>query len=126
MSRKLVVPPFKDPKFSAADMSASITGTPSNIQFTDNIGVQLFWTGGNPIGTITFQVSIDYNANSGSGTWSTIQSSPGTDLTVTPSGSAGNTYVDFNQLSAPWIRVIYTTAGGSSGNLTATIGAKEV
>ena len=126
MSRKLVVPPFKDPSMSAQSMVANITGTPVNVQFTDNVGIQVSWTGSNPIGTIGIQVSLDYNQNTKTGTWTPIQTTPGTPLTVTPAGSAGNAYVDLNQLSAPWIQVTYTTAGGSSGALTAVIGSKEV
>jgi len=125
MSRKLVVPPFKDPLITAASMASSISGTPVNIQFTDNVGIQLSWTGADPLGTIGVQVSLDYNANTEAGTWTPLEIN-GAALTVAPGGTAGNAYLDLNQLSAPWIQVTYTTASSSVGNLTAVIGAKEV
>lgn len=125
-SRKNVLLPFTDPKISAQSMAASITGTPTNIQYLDNVGVQLSWTGNDPLGIIKVQVSLDYNPNTTNGTWTAIQTTPGTDLSVSPSGSAGNAYIDLNQLSAPWIRVVYTTAASSVGLLTAVIGSKQV
>jgi hypothetical protein len=118
--------PYKDPLITAQDMSASFNGTAIDVQYKDNIGCQLVWTGSNPTGTITFQVSLDYSANTQVGTWTTIQLTAGTNVQLTPGGTAGNGYADFNQLSAPWFRVVYTTASGSVGNLTATIGAKGV
>jgi hypothetical protein len=124
--RKLVLPTYPDPLITAQSMAASFNGTPVYIQFEDNIGIQLVWTGANPIGTIGVQVSANYNPNTQAGTWTPLQLTPGTNLTVSPGGSAGNAYLDLNQLSAPWIQVTYTTAGGSVGLLSALITGKEV
>ena len=125
--RKNVLYTYEDPLLTAASMAASITGTPININFMDNVGIQLKWTGANPIGAITFQVSLDYDINTPTlGTWTTIQLTPGNNLTVSPAGTPDNAYVDLNQLSASWIRVVYTTAGGSVGALTANIAAKMI
>ena len=124
-ARKNILPTYTDPLVTSQSMAASFNGTPININFMDNIGYQLAWTGANPTGTITFQVSIDYNSNFPTqATWTTVQLTPGNNLSISPGGAASNAYVDLNQLSAPWIRVVYTTAGGSVGNLTAKIAAK--
>ncbi len=116
---------YKDPLITGFDMSGSVNGSPTNIEFFDNVGYQLKWTGGNPVGAITFQVSIDYDARFPTlATWTTIEVSPGTPLTISPGGSPGNGYADINQMSAMWIRPVYTTAGGSVGSLSCTFCAK--
>lgn len=116
---------FPDPLISNKSMASSFVGTPSNIAFFDNIGAQLNWTGSNPIGTIGFQVSINYDPRFPAiAVWTPVETSPGVPLTVVPVGTAGNAYVDFNQLSAPWFQITYTTAGGSVGNLTSFLTAK--
>lgn len=115
-------------KFSAitsGDMSlASITSTVTNIEFLDNIAVQLTWSG-SPVGTFQIQVSLDYNQdNNGNvlaaGNW--VPLTLGTSLST----SVGSPiFVDMNQLSAPWIRIVYTRTSGS-GTLNALISAKMV
>jgi hypothetical protein len=106
-------------------MAASFNGTPSNIEFFDNIGIQLLWNGASPGGTIGVQVSVDFDPRfPTNATWTPLQTTPGTALTVSPGGTAGNAYLDLNQLSAPWVQVTYTTAGGSVGLLTSKITAK--
>ena len=124
-SRKNVLLPYTDPLITTQSMDASFNGTPINIQYLDNCGIQLVWTGSNPAGSIGVQVSLNYNQNTQTGTWTPLEIN-GVALTVTPGGTPGNAYLDLNQLSAPWIQVTYTTAGGSNGALTAVIGAKQV
>lgn len=124
--RKLVVLPYVDPLINGQSMAASITGTPINIQYTDVPCMHFVWTGSNPVGLIKFQVSINYNQNFNTGTWSTYQSTPGTDFSIAPGGAAGDYFINFTQpLASPWIRAVYTTAGGSVGNLTFNFGCKE-
>lgn len=104
--------------------SATITSAVTNIQFLDNVGYQFVFTG-SPVGEITIEVSIDHSENSQgvvstAGTW--------TALTLTPTASvsaAGNIYVDLNQLSAPWVRAVYTKTSGT-GTLNAYLCAKAV
>lgn len=117
---------YLDPLITGQSMAASFNGTPTNIEFYDNVGIQLSWTGSNPIGTIGVQVSLDYDPRfPAQGTW-TVLTQPGTStpVTIVPAGSAGNGYFDLNQLSAMWVQVTYTTASGSVGNLTSKIGLK--
>jgi hypothetical protein len=124
--RKNILPPFVDPKMTAQSMAASISGTPTNIQYLDNVGIQLHWSGNNPIGTIGVQVSNDYNPNTLAGTWTPLQTTPGTNLTVSPGGTAGTAYLNLDELAAPWVQVTYTTASGSVGVITSVITAKMV
>ena len=104
---------------------ASITSVATNIQYLDNIGIQLNFTG-SPNGTFAVQVSADYQQDpEGSirvpGNWIPI-ALPSTPLA---SGSAGQIYIDLNQLSAPYIRVVYTKTSGT-GTLNAFVTGKQV
>ncbi len=118
--------PYLDPLINGQSMAASFNGTPTNIQDKDNVGIQLSWTGSNPSGSINVQISVDYDPRfPNAGTWTLLQDS-GTAIVISPAGAAGNGYFDLNQLSAPWVQVVYTTASGSVGNLTSKIVAKEV
>jgi hypothetical protein len=114
------------PIVSNGDMSlTSITSKVTNIQFLDNIGVQLDFTG-SPIGTFVVQVSADYATDylgnvTNAGHWINVN------LPQSPvaSGSAGDIYIDLNQLSAPYLRVVYTKGSGT-GTLNAVVTAKMI
>lgn len=106
---------------TAGDMSGNITQlTPTNIQFMDNVAIQLNFTG-TPTGSFSIQGSLDYNPVTGAGNWValTLTPSPGA------SGAAASILIDMNQLSFPWIRVVYTASSGS-GILDAWISGKMV
>jgi hypothetical protein len=116
---------YSDPLITGQDMSASFNGTPQNIEFYDNVGVQLSWTGASPGGTINIQVSLDYDPRfPTAGTWTLLQYPSGTAIVISPNGVAGTGYFDLNQLSAMWVQVVYTTAGGSVGLLSSKICSK--
>lgn len=122
MSRKNVLPAYN--VITAGDMSlASLTSLPTNIQFLDNVCFQLVWTG-TPTGTFSIQGSLTHQQDSlgnvsNVGTWDNISLSPA----PVAVGSAGDILIDMNQLSFPWIRVVYTKTSGT-GTLTATVGGK--
>lgn len=119
--------PYLDPLISGQSMASSFNGTPYNIENKDNVGLQFSWTGANPLGTIEVQVSVDYNSQFETGTWTLLtQPESDTPISIAPDGAAGTGYFDLNQLSAQWVQVVYTTAGGSAGNLTAKYVAKNV
>lgn len=112
--------------------TAVITSAVTSIQWLDNIGIQLNWTG-SPVGTFQIQVSADYAQDAQGnvtvpGNWTAIpltylvSGTLTTALTV-PTSQGSPIYLDLNQLSAPWIRVVYTNAS-STGTLNAFITAK--
>lgn len=120
-ARKNVLPLY--PIVIAQSMSSDITSLVTSIQYMDNIGIQLNWTG-TPVGTFSIQISADYqrdiNGNvTNPGNWINLvlSSNP------TAAGSADVAYVDLNQLSAPWIRVVYSRTSGT-GILDAFITGK--
>ena len=74
--------------FSASSMATSLTSAAIKIEYQDNAGIQLHWTG-TPTGTFSFQISSnhvqDYLGNiTTPGEWVTLPVSP----TVTAAGVA--------------------------------------
>lgn len=106
-------------------MTGNLASAATNIEFMDNIGVQLNFTTSNAVGTFNVQVSMDYNQINGvvvnAGNWVNLALSP------SPVAASANNqiYIDLNQLSAPWIRTIYT-AGSGTGLLDGFICGKEI
>ena len=133
MSRKNILKQFKI--VDAGDMSqASITSAVTCIQFLDNVGIQLNFSGA-PVGDFEIQVSADYEQNpNGSvinaGNWaplalSYLSGGSFVDSFDIPTSVGSPIYLDLNQLSAPFIRIVYTKTSGS-GSLDAFITAKMV
>jgi len=104
-------------------MGASITSAVTSIQNVDNVGVQLDFTGA-PVGTFAIQVSADYAQDQNgnvldAGHWIALP------VSAAAAGAANDIYFDLNQLSAPWIRVVYTRTSGT-GVLNVSVTAKEI
>ncbi len=112
--------------FNAVSMAATATSPVVVIAYMDNVGVQLQWTGA-PVGTFTFEVSLDYaqdgpsGAVSNAGTWIPLTVSPA----IAAAGVDDQAYVDLNQLGATAFRVKYTRTSGT-GTLNGYISAKQV
>lgn len=109
---------------SAASMAANITSAATNIQHLDNIGIQANIVSGSPTGVIQVQVSADYAEDT---EHNVLDAGHWVDLTPAQqsitAGSPAQTYFDLNQLSSPWVRVVYTRTSGS-GSLDVFITAK--
>ena len=106
-------------------MSGNVTSAVTNIQYVDNVGIELSWTG-TPTGTFTVEVSVSYEQDSqgnviNAGSWNALTLNP----TPTASGSAGSFYISLNQIEAPWVRVRYIRTSGT-GVLTSYICTKEI
>ena len=114
---------------TSGDMStASFTSAVTNIQFLDNVGIQINYSGSSPVGNFNVQVSADYAQDSqgnvtNSGNWASIVINGSANIAVP--GNSSPIYIDLNQLSAPWIRLSYTKVSGT-GTANAFITAKEV
>jgi hypothetical protein len=109
---------------SNGSAAGNLTSAITNIETLDNIGYQINITG-SPSGTFYPQVSADYaQDNNGNvlnaGNWVSLTLSPS--LTVA-SGSPNVLYADLNQLSAPWLRLVFVQTGGT-GTVNAFITAK--
>lgn len=95
--------------------TASTTSSSTNVQYTDNIGIVLAWTGSTPIGTITVQGSND-NTN-----WATLDF--GSAISIT--GDSGTDLLNINQFPCSYIRIVYTKSSGT-GTITASMTTKQI
>lgn len=107
------------------NMTSSITSAVTEIENQDNIGIQMVWTGA-PVGVFDVQISMTFKEDAfgnitNPGTWTSIPLSP----SISASGSPDNAYIDLNQLSATYIRVVYTRGSGS-GTLNIVLDGKGV
>lgn len=107
---------------NAVSMGATITGAAVNIQYLDNISIQLIFTG-SPVGTVSLEGSLSYAQSS---TGAVINAGTWTPLGVTYAiSAAGDLLIDLNEMSFPWIRIKYTRSSGS-GTLDGYISGKAI
>lgn len=117
------------------DMSGSITSTITNIEYLDNIGIQLNFSGA-PVGSFAIQVSADHAEDTFGqqvttpGNWIPLtltyfNGSTFTSAQSVPTSVGSPIYLDLNQLSATYIRVVYTAVSGT-GTLNGFITAKMI
>lgn len=110
-------------------VSGDVTSLVTDLYNKDNVSIQYVWTG-TLSGSFSVQTSNDYvpNPNGGlsavplnAGNWSTVSIGSG----AVALGSADNGTLDMNELSARYLRTIFTYTSGT-GNLTATIVGKAI
>ena len=111
--------------------TSSFNSAATNINYIDNVGIQVNLVSGTPSGTFTIQVSADYYQDDQGnivipGTWVTLQSPPGTNVAqAVTAGNPTSIYFDLNQLSSPWVRLAYTASSGT-GTFNAYITGKTL
>lgn len=108
------------PAINATSTGATITSDPVKMEWEDNAGVQVIWTG-TTTGTNTIQVSLDPEVLG----WETIPAAAYTVTPSQPSGSSGSNFYDLPLGAAAWIRFVFTRSGGT-GTMTAKIALKSV
>lgn len=105
------------------NLVSDVDTTPINIQYLDNVSVQLIFTG-SPVGTFKIYGSLTYSTNPLTG----VQSNAGTftDTGIQAAVSAAGTVL-FNLagLAYPWIKVYYSSTSGT-GSVDGYISAKAV
>lgn len=112
---------------NAVSMAATITSSPTNVQYLDNVVYELSWPStGSPNGTFAVQASEDYQVSStgtvtNSGTWVPLTLSS----TITATGSADQALIDLNQIPFSWIRLVYTRSSGT-GTLDVFVSGKSL
>ncbi len=108
---------------SAGDMSGSITSGAVEIMLQDNVGIQLKWTG-TPTGSFDVQISSDHLQGIDgqvAGNWISLPLSPA----ISAAGSPDVAYIDLNQMSARYLRVVYNRTGGT-GSLDCIVVGKGI
>lgn len=122
--RKQVLTPFKI--IDAVSMGASFTTDPVNIQFLDNVSIQLAWASADAVGTFEIECSndckVDGNGAYVSGTFYALTFSPSL---AQPSSDSQGYLIEINQSPHAWLRIKYTRSSGT-GTANATIAAKAV
>jgi len=104
------------------DLSTDQTSQYTNIQFLDNVGITVLWTGTSPVGQITVQGSNDPNNGVTAPTnWVDLDFGS----TINISGNSGGHLININQRSFGWIRMIYTAVSGT-GTMSATLNATQL
>jgi hypothetical protein len=90
------------------DMSGNLTSALVDVTYTDNVGIQLNFTG-TPTGVFAVEGSVDYDDHLQTGNWSELT------FSTTPSavGAADVHLLNLNQLPYKKIRVTYTESSGS-------------
>lgn len=121
MARKNIIEPFK--LFNNVDISTNQTSDSTDIKHLDNVGIVVEWSGSSPSGEFFVEcANPDPNIlNESSWTWSELDF--GSDIVI--SGNSGSHIINMTQNPFAKLRVKYTSTSGS-GNLTATITAKQV
>lgn len=111
--RKNPLPKFKI--VTQGDMSQStVVSTITTIEYQDNIGIQVNITSGSASGTFDVAISGDHFEVNGNVTVAGTFVTLGTPYqAVVTSGSPSTIYFDLNQLSAPYIRLLWTKTSGS-------------
>lgn len=116
MALKNIVKPYH--LLVDGDMSGSLLTNLVDVSYTDNVGIQLNFTG-TPVGTFAVEGSIDYDDHLSTGNWSSLTFSS----TPSAAGAADVHLLNLNQLPYKKIRVRYTRSSGS-GTLNVFIMAK--
>ena len=107
------------------NMTSTITSSAIEVKNQDNVGIQMNWVGV-PVGTFSFQISNDFKEDINNnilapGNWITLPVLPA----IAAVGTSDVAYVDLNQLSAMYMRVVYMAASGS-GTLDVFVTAKGI
>lgn len=111
--RKNVLVPYKiiDSEVMHADITSAVTA----IQFLDNISMQINWTS-SPTGTFDVQGSLDYEIDY---VGNVVHAGHWASLGLSPSISGGSPILlDLNQLSFPYVRLVFTDTFIESGTVT--------
>jgi hypothetical protein len=106
---------------AALNMAADITTDVTNVQYLDNIGIQIAWSGTAPVGEISIQVSNDYDAKLGIGTWTELDFG----LPILITGNSGDHLININQVPFVALRLFYDSGSGT-GTMTATACFKQI
>jgi hypothetical protein len=115
MARKDVLANWPMFGVSGADMSANATSQITTIQFMDNIGILINWSGSSPVGTLFIEISNDNK------TFTALEF--GSSISI--SGNSGTHTVTINQAPFGYLRARYALTSGT-GNLTAILSSKQI
>lgn len=120
MADKKVLPPYH--ALTDGSMAASINSAITNVQYMDNVGIQVKWTSSDAVGVIAVEASINYDPRLGTGDFVALTFSP---VLTQPASNNGSYLINLNQLPYVYYRVSYTRTSGS-GTLNIWFTSKEI
>lgn len=91
-------------------MAADITGPVTDVQWLDNMGLQVIWTSSDAVGTIEVQGSNNWDPHLQTGDFEALTFSPALDQ---PASDNGSYLVNVNQFPFKYLRVFYDRSSGS-------------
>lgn len=108
--------------YTAQSMAASFTSPPVEIRLQDNLGFQLKWSG-SPVGSFSVQISSTYSEDINGnvmdlGAWVSLPLSPA----IAATGAPDDAYIDLNQMSAMYVRIVYTRTSGTGSFSCVAVG----
>lgn len=106
------------------DLSANFITEISNVQYLDNVGLQLVWLGASADGEIFVECSNDYELDRNVGTWTRLDF--GSPILVGSSAINNNHMVNISQIPFANVRVRFAAGGASSGTMKITITSKQI
>jgi len=101
--------------FNAVDLSVNQLSVLTTVNWLDNVGIIVTWSGTTPVGVFTVECSNDGVV------WSTLNFGS----VIQISGNTGDANINMNQLPFDNIRVRYTATSGT-GTLSASLSIKQV
>lgn len=121
MNRPIIPANSAKPIVFNQSMASQVISPVTIIQTMPGLSYDIAWTG-TPVGTFAVQVSNTYSENldgsvRNAGNWNTIPSSAFQGVYPTPSGSAGNGFLDVTVTQAYAVRLVYNPTS-STGTLT--------
>ena len=119
MGRKNVIVPYKI--IDDGDMSGSLTSVITDVQFQDNVGIIVSWSGTTPVGTLTVEVANQVKDDPDSLIWDELDFG----ATISVSGNTGQHSLNIQSLPYTKIRLKYNRASGT-GTLNAILTSKVV
>lgn len=126
---QIVIPSAYASPVNTGSMASSIISAVTILQSLSKISYSVAWTGTAPVGTISVQLSDDYEFENGvvisSGTWNTASLNyNGTVVTSIPiTGNSGNGLIDLLETATYACRLVYTASSGT-GTISATVTGK--
>jgi len=124
MSRKLThIHAMEDAStgLPSLDISGNCTTEITGVKNSDNIGIQLVWSGTTPSGEVFIEVSNDYVEGINPGTWEALDF--GRNILIT--GNSGSHLININLVPFAYMRLSYDSASGN-GTMVATLVMKTV
>jgi hypothetical protein len=119
MGRKNVIVPYKI--IDDGNMGADITSVTTDVQYQDNIGIIVAWTGASPVGQLKVEVANEVANDPDTIVWDALDFGS----TINVAGNSGKHSLNIQSLPYTKIRLKYLRTSGT-GQMNAILTSKVV